>query len=91
MLEVIGWEQTPGGNWSGWYSLGGWIDRLDVAKNADGRLEIFARGGDGALWHKWQTAPNNGWSGWYSLGGWIDMLDVGTKCRWPSGDLRARR
>jgi hypothetical protein len=41
-------------------------------------LEIFARGGDGAVWHNWQTAPNNGWSGWYSLGGWIDLLEV-----WP--------
>ena len=41
------------------------------------RIHVFARGGDGALWHMWQTAPNNGWSGWYSLGGWIDRLDLG--------------
>ena len=40
------------------------------------RIHIFARGGDGAVWHNWQTAPNNGWSGWYSLGGWIDLLKV---------------
>ena len=38
-------------------------------RNADGRLEVFARGTDNALWHIWQTAPNNGWSGWASLGG----------------------
>ena len=63
--------------WSGWSSLGGWIDRIAVNKNQDGRLEIFARGGDGAVWHNWQTAPNSGWSGWNSLGGWIDMLTVG--------------
>jgi hypothetical protein len=37
-------------------------------------IHVFARGGDGAVWHNWQTAPNNGWSGWYSLGGWIDLL-----------------
>ena len=42
-----------------------------------GRLEVFARGGDQALWHKWQTAPNNGWGGWESLGGWIDLLSIG--------------
>ena len=42
-----------------------------------GRLEIFARGGDQALWHKWQTAPSNGWGGWESLGGWIDLLAIG--------------
>ena len=70
------WQTAPSNGWSGWYSLGGWIDLLDVARNADGRLEIFVRGGDGAVWHMWQTAPSNGWSGWYSLGGWIDMLDM---------------
>ena len=42
-----------------------------------GRLEVFARGGDQALWHKFQTAPSNGWGAWESLGGWIDMLSMG--------------
>ena len=42
--------------------------------NAPGRLEVFVRGGNQALYNKWQTAPSNGWSGWGSLGGWIDML-----------------
>ena len=30
---------------------------IAVGTNADGRLEVFARGTDGALWHKWQMAP----------------------------------
>jgi hypothetical protein len=72
------WQTAPNNGWSGWNSLGGWVDLLEVAQNDDTRLEIFARGGDGAVWHNWQTAPNNGWSGWYSLGGWIDRLEVGT-------------
>ena len=55
----------------------GWIDKLTVGRNADGRLEVFARGADGGIWHKWQTAPNNGWSGWASLGGWIDIVALG--------------
>ena len=38
-----------------------------LAQNGDGRLEVFARGDDNAVWHIWQTAPNNGWSGWASL------------------------
>jgi hypothetical protein len=42
-----------------------------VSRNQDGRLEVFARGTDGALWHKWQLAPNSGWSGWASEGGVI--------------------
>ena len=36
--------------------------------NHDGRLEVFAAGSDGAVWHKWQKAPNGGWSGWANLG-----------------------
>jgi peptidoglycan hydrolase-like protein with peptidoglycan-binding domain/acylphosphatase len=60
------------GSRGGWSSLGGVItSNIAVGRNADGRLEIFARGTDNALWHKWQTAPNNGWSGWASLGGAI--------------------
>ena len=62
-----------------------------VARNADGRLEVFARGGDGALWHMWQTAPNNGWTGWSSLGGWIDDAGRRAERGWPAGDFRARR
>jgi acylphosphatase/peptidoglycan hydrolase-like protein with peptidoglycan-binding domain len=54
-----------------WASLGGVIFDPVVANNQDGRLEVFARGTDGALWQIWQTAPNNGWSGWASPGGGI--------------------
>jgi C1A family cysteine protease len=71
------WQTAPNNGWSGWASLGGWIDAPVVARNADGRLEVFVIGSDHALWHQWQTAPNNGWSGWASLGGWIDELSVG--------------
>ena len=71
------WQTAPNDGWSGWSSLGGWIDQLDADQDNDGRLEVFARGADEALWHIWQTAPNGNWSGWSSLGGWIDLLDVG--------------
>lgn len=56
-----------------WGSLGGVItSSIAVGANADGRLEVFVRGTDGALWHQWQTAPSSGpWSGWSSLGGGI--------------------
>ena len=50
------------------------IGSTRVAQNADGRLEVFARGTDNALWHKWQTAPNSGWSGWGTLGGVLVAL-----------------
>ena len=48
--------------------------RGKVSNNADGRLEVFARGTDNALYHVWQTAPSNGWSGWAPMGGQIADL-----------------
>jgi hypothetical protein len=40
-----------------------------VGCNWDGRLEMFVRGRDGALYHQWQTSPGGIWSGWESLAG----------------------
>jgi len=42
-----------------------------LAQNGDGRLEVFARGDDNAVWHIWQLAANNGWGNWVSLGGTV--------------------
>jgi hypothetical protein len=39
-----------------------------VGANADGRLEVFARGADNALWHIAQKT-SGGWSSWESLSG----------------------
>jgi ABC-type polysaccharide/polyol phosphate transport system ATPase subunit/acylphosphatase len=63
-------KQPPNNGWHNWRnSLGGTLTTGPVvARNADGRLEVFARGTDNALWHIRQTSPNNGWSGWSSLG-----------------------
>lgn len=43
--------------------------------NADHRLEVFALGGDRAVYHLWQLAPNNGWGAWQSLRG-HDLLQL---------------
>jgi hypothetical protein len=62
--------QFADGSWSGPASLGGKATSgIDGARNADGRLEIFVRGNDGALWHMWQLSKGGSWSGWASLGG----------------------
>jgi hypothetical protein len=37
-----------------------------AASWASGRLDLFVRGTDNALWHKWYSG---GWSNWESLGG----------------------
>ncbi len=57
--------------WAGWASLGGAVtSNITAARNADGRLELFARGTDSALYHASQTAPGaDKWSAWESLGG----------------------
>jgi hypothetical protein len=66
-------QTAPNGGWSGWVTRGAPASVLlegapVVAPSADGRLEVFIIGSDGALWHVWQTAPSNGWSGWLSHG-----------------------
>jgi C1A family cysteine protease len=68
------------GAWSAWASEGGVLTSdIAVDRNADGRLELFVRGTDNALWHKWQVAPNSGWSGWASEGG-VLMSNIATGC-----------
>src|SRR3569833_2919476 len=53
--------------WSGFENLGGTATSAPaVASWADGRLDVFVRGTDSALWHRWYSG---GWSGWENLGG----------------------
>jgi hypothetical protein len=82
-LEVFGvgtgalfniWQLFPNAGWQeSWAEKGKpspnvGIKSHVVGRNADGRQEIFAVGGDNALWQKWQVAPNSGWSEWKTLG-----------------------
>ncbi len=46
-----------------------------VGRNADGRLEVFARSDDGGIWHVWQNAPNGLWTDWGRMGQDGDVLD----------------
>ena len=73
------WQTAPNAGWSAWDSLGApasaqFLGATAVARNADGRLEAFARVGlmsTGTLWHIWQTTPGGTWSAWEDLGGSI--------------------
>jgi Repeat of unknown function (DUF346) len=62
---------TARGVWRPFEGLGGSLSPGPVAvgRNADGRLEVFARGTDNAVWHTWELAPGGAWSAWTSLGG----------------------
>lgn len=63
----------------GWRELGNQpLD--DVAgdpqfgRNADGRVEVFVRRGDGTLWHTWQHAANQTWADWEWFGADVDSF-----------------
>ncbi len=67
------YQVAPNDTWSSWTPRGkppnlNAINAPIVAQNADGRLEAFTIGSDGALWHVWQTTPNGLWSNWFSSG-----------------------
>jgi hypothetical protein len=75
---AVGWltfigQITRSNVWSGWDYLGGNIlGNPAVARNADGRLEVFVIGGDHALYHKSQiSVGGNSWTDWQYLGGFI--------------------
>ena len=62
------WQTVPGNGWGNWASLGTPPNIVInsspyVSENADGRLEAFANGSDGALWHCWQVSPGGLWGG----------------------------
>ncbi len=60
----------PATGWSGYNRLGGVITSDPaVGRNADGRMEVFVRGTDNALYSIWQTTPSSGWAGYQRLGG----------------------
>jgi hypothetical protein len=80
------WQDGPGDGWSRWASLDPLpqadhptsVTSMDVAVNADGRLEVFAGialnplGGRGTpreerMVHAWQVTPGGGWSPWAFL------------------------
>jgi hypothetical protein len=67
------YQATPNGPaWGGWGAMGGSVvlSVPAVARNADGRMELFIVQSDQRnVWHRWQTAPNGGWSGWSDMSG----------------------
>jgi 16S rRNA C1402 (ribose-2'-O) methylase RsmI len=58
--------QAPGA-W-GYDNLGGTLTSdPDISSWGGGRLDVFAKGTDNALWHKAYSSPN--WFGWEKIGG----------------------
>ena len=60
--------QAGAGEWGTWGSLGGQLTASPAAVSwADGRIDVFGRGSDNALW--WRHYDSGTWSAWESLGG----------------------
>jgi len=59
-------------------SIGTPFIQIALGKNADGRLELFAVGEDGIIYHRWQDVPNGNWGDWNQLGGTsIQQISIG--------------
>ncbi|MCJ1323481.1 hypothetical protein MMC10_000142 [Thelotrema lepadinum] len=59
-----------------------------LVPDADKRLNLVARGDDGAIWHIEQTAVNSGWSNWVSFGSPVGALLDGSPFLAQSADER---
>jgi hypothetical protein len=51
------------------HAPGSSVPRIAVARNRDGRLEMFAIGQHWEVYHRWQTTPGGQWSGWSQFDG----------------------
>jgi hypothetical protein len=72
--------------WSGSVSFGAHdLRQIGVARNADGRLELFGLGGDNSIYHIWMTAPNNGW-----IDQWSNFTVAAAQQFWVTSDATGR-
>ncbi|HEX2959658.1 MAG TPA: hypothetical protein VHO70_22670 [Chitinispirillaceae bacterium] len=63
---IHAWESAPGrSDWhweEDYFSSEYSFNNISVARNPDGRLEIFFNGWNSYMYHRYQTAPNSGWT-----------------------------
>ena len=77
------WDDAAGRH--GWENLGGYLTSSPAATSSgSGAIDVFVRGGSGALW---QMEYNNGWSGWTAVGGEIAPGTTPAACSWGPGRL----
>lgn len=64
------WSHWSGVTWSSWTNLGGYLTSSPAAVSyADGVIDVFVRGGDGALWSRATSNGGTSWHNWYKIGG----------------------
>lgn len=70
--------------WSGWEQLGGQLtSQPNAVSSGPNRIDVVARGLDGAVWHRWWDGTS--WQGWASLGG--SCQGAPAICSWGNGRL----
>ena len=58
------------GEWGTWASLNGQLTSTPAAvSSGNGRIDVFVRGSDNALWSRSSSDGGTSWSSWKSLGG----------------------
>lgn len=64
MTLMTTFQETPGGNWSGWKVWMGAPNVKDVtaADQNDGRVQLFLVDDQLQLWTAWQTSPGGSWT-----------------------------
>ncbi|HZU82261.1 MAG TPA: GH25 family lysozyme, partial [Polyangiaceae bacterium] len=82
--DKTGHSWWANGQWNTFQDYGGagmGLSHFSTLVWPDGRTEVFALGGDHAIWHDyWDTAKKD-WSGWSSLGG--DLSTGISTMYWP--------
>jgi len=68
--HALWYTHWDGTKWSSWKSLGGNLASSPAATSpANGVIDVFVRGTNGALWSRSTTNGGASWSNWSSLGG----------------------
>ncbi|MFT3768628.1 MAG: GH25 family lysozyme [Minicystis sp.] len=73
------WENSVGGTWSKWISLGGGVHDPFAATDTDGRMEVFVRGNNDALYRTRQKEAGGAWEGFTKMGGTVSGRPVAMK------------
>jgi hypothetical protein len=76
------WQTSPGGSWSNWAAIAGYLTGVSATTNADGRLEVFGVNehvpdGQNNVFHKWQRTPGTSWSNWTVIPGYLTSIGAG--------------
>jgi hypothetical protein len=75
-------QYATGGAWSGWQSLGGYVESFTVGTNANGYLTVFAIGGNNHLYmtqqvYELQTGYGQAlWTDWADYGNYVRQVAV---------------